>query len=255
MAIAAFSNFNITVSDGGTVPPIDYLTNKTYVDIGSGNVLKISWNTPTATNNAIDFYTIYISYFDSTTLSYLSLCKVKLGNINEFYIKSSLLSSIKQSFIPVKIYVEAFSRYGNSYNGTSNVCQVDISRGCGTYTRVTDGYSAPIMKRSLAFTKLDYLNILAADGPPLADNAGNSLFSKRSSVQDATSGWTLMQEFLLKSFNKAALTNINNEDHGLPLYTKGTEEVWVPSDISYEVLTDANGEIITDLLDESIYVL
>ena len=53
MAISAFSNLAITISDGGTVPSLDYLSTKTYVNIGSGNVLKVSWNTPTATDDPV----------------------------------------------------------------------------------------------------------------------------------------------------------------------------------------------------------
>ena len=70
MAISAFSNLAITISDGGTVPSLDYLSTKTYVNIGSGNVLKVSWNTPTATNNAVDSYKIYILYLVHINLHY-----------------------------------------------------------------------------------------------------------------------------------------------------------------------------------------
>ena len=92
MAIEAFSNFNIEISDGGTVPSIDYLAYKTYVDIGSGNVFKVFWDTPSAANNLVDSYCINIQVFDRSAEEYVLLHKANIGNVNEFYIRSSLFT-------------------------------------------------------------------------------------------------------------------------------------------------------------------
>jgi hypothetical protein len=37
-------------------------------------------------------------------------------------------------------------------------------------------------------------------------------------------------------------------------YTKDSNNTWQPSDIKYEVLVDANGELITDPNNENIYL-
>ena len=262
MAISAFSNLKITISDGGTVPSLDYLSTKTYVNIGSGNVLKVSWNTPTATNNAVDNYKIYILRYDSTAASYKSLYSANIGNVNEFYLKASVFASISQSFIPLHIYVEAISKYGSTYNGTSNTAAVNVSRGCGTYVRVSEGYAQPIMKRALAFARLSSQELLTKDSKTLSGIDEKTLYAKESSTQDMATGWTLMQEFYVGggSNDQSDVMLVDAEDRIL-VDTNDAQQYssapsgWKLSDITYEVLTDINGEIITGPDDQSIYVL
>jgi hypothetical protein len=233
MAINAFSNLSITISDGGTVPSLNYLSKKTYVDTGSGNVLKVSWSTPTAANNAVDSYIIYISAYNSATASYRPLYRANIGNVNEFYIRSSMLSTIQQSLISLHVYVEVISKYGKSYNGVSNIESVYVGRGCGSYTRVEAGYKQPVMKRTIALSQLGFLALADATGKLIAAVDEQVMHTKIANVQDAFTGWTLMQEF----------------------YTKDEAGDWKLSDIAYEALTDANGEIVTDENNELVYVL
>lgn len=241
MAITAFSNLNMVVSDGGTVPSIDYLSNKTYVDIGSGNILKMSWNTPTATDNIVDSYNIHVQCYNSIKGGYQQIYKENIGNVNEFYLKSSMFSDMLQSFSKLLIHVEAVSKYGALYNGISNCEYVNVSKGCGNYTRVVEGYSQPVLKRTLAFTKLEYPLLLDSTGKPLLAFDGLAIRVKSSSAQmdlpdprdTATSNWALMQEF----------------------YNKGADGSWQKSDIAYEVLTDANGEVVLDTNNNPVYVL
>jgi hypothetical protein len=233
LAISAFSNLSITLSDGLTVPSTNYLGTKTYVDIGSGNILKISWNTPTATNNSVDNYIVKILKYDNASASYKQLHSINVGNVNEFYVKSTLFSSIAQAFMQLRIYVEVVSKYGNVYNGTSNTVQLYVSKGCGVYTKVTKGYKQPIMKRTIAFTKLANKTLTASDGTPIVGTTGETLYAKAANAQDNVTGWSLMQEFYAKDAN-------NN---------------WQMNDIKYEVLTDINGEVITDSADSWVYTL
>lgn len=259
MAITAFSNLTITISDGGTVPSIDYLSNKTFVNIGSGNILKISWNTPTAANNAVDNYKVYILKYDSASASYKSFYAANVGNVNEFYVRSSLFDSVSQSFVTLRIYVDAISKYGTAYNGTSNTKTINVSRGCGTYVRVTEGYKQPIMKRAIAFAKLDQVPLVTKDGTEVLDINGNAIYPKVSSTRATGTGWTLMQEFYTGSGDMTEDILVDAEERVLvdsneaQLYAAG--EGWKLSDIRYEILTDANGEIITDPNNQNIYVL
>lgn len=233
MAITAFSNFSITISDGGTVPSIDYLTNKTYVNIGSGNVFKISWSTPTAPNNAVDSYKLYIFEYDTASASYKPFYNINLGNVNEFYAKADLFNSMTHDFAKLQVYIEAISKYDSAYSCASNIAFINIAKGSGTYVRVEDVYKQPIMKRAIAFTKLDYKLFTAEDGTPFTSDDGKLVYIKRSSTQDDTIGWTLMQE----------------------CYTKDANKNWQVSDIAYEALLDTEGELITDMNGDTIYVL
>lgn len=233
MAITAFSNLSMTVSDGGTVPSTELSGKKTYINIGSGNVLKVSWTTPTATNNKVDSYVVHVLMYDLSTASYKYLLKPNVGNVNEFYLKASSFASLSQSYFQLRIYVEAISAYGTAYNGVSATKSLDVSRGCGIYTKVEDGYSQPVMKRTVAFAQLDYPALVDSEGKSITDADENTIYLKATSVQDSATGWTVMQEFSSKDANNS----------------------WNKSDISYEILTDPNGDIVTDVNNSPIYTL
>lgn len=258
-AIDKFPAPTLAVSDGGTVPSIDYLTSKTYVNIGSGNVLKLSWNTPTANNNEVDSYKVYITAYDTASASYTPLYEANIGNVNEFYLKSTIFEAIPQSFISLAIRIEVISKYGASYSGMSSIKYISVSNGAGTYTRVATGYAQPIMKRSLAFTKLSFIPLLANDGIMLASADGKTLLNKASSIQDPVTGWTLMQEFLVKKTDILALLDNTGavllDNTNLPMYARSDNSTWLPSDIRYEALTDTDDKLITDINNENIFVL
>lgn len=264
MAITAFSNLTITISDGGTVPSLDYLSAKTYVNIGSGNVFKISWTTPTASGNVVDNYKVYILKYDTTTASYKSFYSANVGNVNEFYVKADLFKSVTQGFIKLQVYVEVISKYGSAYNCISNIASINVGKGCGTYVRVSEGYKQPIMKRAVAFAKLNYKVLADEDGTPFTDADGKLIQTKVSSVQDDSVGWTLMQEFYragdAQSNEAADYTIIDANGKTLVDATGETLAAraissWQLSDIRYEILTDADGELITDINNNNIYVL
>jgi hypothetical protein len=231
--VGALSNFTVTLSDGNTVPSTTLLGSKTYVDIGSGNVLKISWTTPTAQDNKVASYIVYVLAYNAASGTYTYVHKNNVGLVNEFYLKSSLLTAVEQTSYPLRVYVEAVSDHGSSYNRTSATLTTQISKGCGVYRRVEEGYSQPVFKRALAFAKLDYLALQGADDKALIGADGEPLFIKAAATQDTTTGWSLMQEF----------------------YTKDSNGYWKTSDIQYETLVDTNGEIVTDSSNSTVYML
>ena len=230
--IEAFSNLAVSIADGNTVPSVD-IGNRFYVDIGSGTILKVFWDTPIATGNHVDYYTITLVTYDRATNSYKTLLNTPIGKVNEFYVTSDMLVNVTMDQYQLDIYLTANSRYGPDYDFTANVVSACISKGCGTYLKVTEGYQQPVMKRSLAMAKLPYVLLLDVEGKVLKDSDGKVLYAKSARVQDATIGWALMQEFSAKD----------------------TYSTWRYSDIQYEVITDVNGEIITDMNNEPIYVL
>ena len=154
------------------------------------------------------------------------------------------------------ISVEAISKYGETYNCTSNIKTVFVSRGSGTYIKVTDGYTQPIMKRAIAFAKLNYVALLDEAGKPILGTDGKAMYTKASSTQDESIGWALMQEFYSIDPNTGAVYDSRGraitDSNGVAVGIAGNG--WQKSDIRYEVLT-YNGEIVTDANNEPIYVL
>jgi hypothetical protein len=233
LSIGKFSAPVGTVSDGTTVPSICMSGDRTYVDIGSGNILKLSWGTPAAVGNLVDSYTIHILIYDNNSSSYKPLYTENIGNINEFYLKSDIFKRIQQAFIQVAVYLEIHSRFGSSYSSVSDTKFISICRGAGTYMKVSTNYPQPIMKRTLAFSKVAQKLLQDDSGRAITDSAGRAFYLQEAAVQDTSTGWTLMQEF----------------------YAKNPDGIWQKSDIEYEILTDINGAIITDVNNSAVYLL
>lgn len=232
MVIAAFSDLSITIAKTDTIPSFKILNEETFVNIGSGNVLKVCWNTPTAFNNIVDSYKVHVLIQDTISAGYIPLYSVNVGNVNEFYLKSSLFDGIDQTRYILNIYVEVISKHGDAYNGISNVATVTVFKGTGSYVRVETANTQPVMKRALAFARLGYKQLIDSKGKALVDANGRTLYTKILPAQ-TTDGWALMREF----------------------YSKDLDGNWSASDIRYEVLTDTTGELILDSNDTPIYTL
>jgi hypothetical protein len=194
----SFTNIVVNISDGPTVPSIDLLATKTYVDIGNGTVFKLSWNTPTAQGNSVAYYTLNIYYYNKESGKYITIFNNSIGNVNEYSITSSMLSDITYDYYKLYIQLTANSSISSIYNGTSDILTVLVGKGCGAYTKVTEGYSQPIMKRALGFVKLGCVALRDKNGEVLADKDGKILYANKAKIQSAASGWALMQEFYAK---------------------------------------------------------
>ena len=228
-----FSSININVSEGNTVPVVDFFDYPVFPDIGSGTVARLSWDTPEASDNAVDYYNLTISIYDASINNYRALFSGSIGNTNEFYITSELLANVTHGNYKLYVSLVAVSKLGAAYNSPTSSTIVYVCTACGTYMKVEDGYTQPVMKRTVAFAKLGYRVLKDQYGKVLTDDYGVALYGKSSSTQDNEAGWTPMQDF----------------------YTKDIDGNWHSSDIRYEVLTDANGTIITDTNNDPIYVL
>lgn len=233
------SNLILSIKDGSTISSTEiYGTDKkTYFNIGSGNVFKLYWETPTLTNDTIDHYNLVIKRHDITLNVYYDIFDKNIGLVNEFYVDSSLLPLIPEQY-KLSTYLVAYGKLGSVI--TSNVLTPYVSKGSGIYVKVEDGYAQPVMKRAIAFentptpsdisaalitTEGDEVPILDSDGNQVSLDATRLLFS---------ADWSTMQEG----------------------YTKASDGTWRANDIKYEVLVGLNnGEIITDQNNEPIYVL
>jgi hypothetical protein len=231
------SNLNLNVLDGSTLAATEIYgaDKKTYINIGSGNVFKLSWNTPILTNDSVAYYKLIIKRHDTVSNIYYDIFDKNIGLVNEFYVDSVLLPSLPLQY-KLSVYVVAYGKLGNIV--TSNVVTPYVSKSTGTYTKVQpEGYQQPIMKRALALVNVPpndstYKSLLDSNGTELLDNNGKLLVAEASTVL-ANDTWNIMLEG----------------------YTRTTSGTWQPSDIKYEVLVDETGEIITDTSNNPIYVL
>lgn len=228
-----FPSIALNVADGNTVPAIEFFDYPVFPNIGSGTVAKLYWDTPIAAENAVAHYILDIKVYDKAADTLTSVFTGNIGDVNEFYITSSMLSGVTIVNYKLYIYLTAVSKYGAAYNSPVSSAIVYVCDACGTYMKVEAGYPKPVMKRTVAFAKLGYKALKDQYGKVLTDGDGKALYGKASSMQDNGVGWTPMQDF----------------------YTKDIGGNWHPSDIQYEVLTDASGAIITDANDEPIYTL
>ena len=239
------SNLILSVEDGSTIASTEIYgkDKKTYINIGSGNVFKLSWETPTLMNEAVDHYSLIIKRFDPTLNVYYDILDKNIGLVNEFYVDSHLLPTLPEQYI-LSIYIVAYYKSGSAI--TSNIVNPYITKGSGTYVKVKkEDYAQSLMKRALAFAKV--VTVLKADdgfelkdidgktlvtlgvsGDPitvesklmdlnkeiLLDPDGNELFANATKLLTSTSGWEVVQEG----------------------YTRGSDDEWHTNDIRYEML-------------------
>lgn len=237
------SNLILSVKDGSTVASTEIYgaDKKTYINIGSGNVFKLEWTTPTLTGDTIDRYSLIIKRHDTTLNVYYDIFDKNIGFVNEFYVDSILLPALPLQYM-LSIYVVAYGKHGSVI--TSNVVTPYISKGTGTYVKVQpEGYAQPIMKRSVAFAKV--ITTAEISNPILVDSTGRSLVSRDAK----SSGEPLKAKQTIRVLSSDTW-NVMQEG-----YTKAADGTWKANDIKYEVLVDNTGNIITDSNNEPIYVL
>lgn len=252
------SNLTLNIKDGSTIASTNiYGTDKkTYINIGSGNVFKLYWETPTLTNDTVDRYSLIIKRHDTTLNVYYDIFNKNIGLVNEFYVDSSLLPTVPLQYM-LSIYVVAYGKLGSVV--TSNVVNPYISKGSGTYVKVTEGTQS-IMKRALGFAKIA---LTSDEGETLTDAEGKVLFTEDAPVLKAE--FVLADRSnraLLSNDGKALLANatkVLESTNGWTVvqegYTKDANGAWRTNDIKYEVLVDQSGAIITDSNNEPIYIL
>lgn len=210
--ITALSTPVITVTNAGTVPTTSILGSETFLNIGTGDVLKFSWSPVSGTNNEISYYSLHLypasddPYYANNTDGYFYYSFSNLAN--ECYVPASSLNLGGPGWHKLTYYLYTYSKYGSYYNGQSVTGTCTFINNCsGAYIKLdstNSDYPQPVMKRAVAF------------------------------VKDPASGeWKLCQG----------------------AFHKGPVGEWKTGDISYEVLMDQNGEIITDSSNEPIYTL
>lgn len=230
------SNIVLEVLDGSTIASTEIYgaDKKTYVNIGSGNVFNLKWNTPTLTNDTVEHYDLVIKRHDPTLNVYYDIFDKNIGLVNKFYINSEILPTAPEQYV-LHIYVVARGKNGGAI--TSNIVTPYICEGSGTYVKTPAGY----MKRALGFVNAPTSEKVAAtlqdaagEELQILDDSGNLVpFEVEATRLLYSDNWNIMQESSVK----------------------GADNSWHKTDIKYEILLDSAGGIITDSSNQSIYTL
>lgn len=231
------SNLILYIEDGSTIASTDIFTSHAYVNIGSGNIFKLYWETPTSTTDAVDHYSLVIKRHDTTINVYYDIFNKNIGLVNEFYVDSSLLPALPEQYM-LSIYLVAYSKQGSIL--TSNIINPYVVRGSGTYVKVEEAGAPAIMKRALTLVKMplsEEPTVIIRDQEGeiahIFDGEGNVVTPKATRVLKSTNGWALTQGCSIKD----------------------ADGNWRANDIRYEVLVDNTGSIVTDNTGWPVYVL
>lgn len=234
------SNIVLEVFDGSTIPSTEIYgaDKKTYVNIGSGNVFNLKWNTPTlAGEDTVNYYNLVIKRFDPTLNVYYDIFDKNIGLVNYFSVNSDIIPVAPEQYM-LHIYVVAHSK--NNGVITSNIVNTYVCKGGGTYIKTKVG-NTEYMKRALGFVNAPTTSEIVAT---LLDSTGREL-----QILDSN-GNPVPLEVEATRLLSSNTWNIVQEGH-----VKDADGNWPNNDIKYEVLLDENDEIITDSSNEPIYIL
>ena len=221
------SNLVLKVSDGDTIASTEIYgkDKKTYINIGSGNVFKLTWKTDqdgaeVFANDTVDHYNLVIKRFDPTLSVYYDIFDKNVELDDEFDVNSEILPSVPLQY-RLSIYVVAYGKEGSVL--TSNVVNAYVCKGSGAYVKVTDN-GQPSIKRALAFAKVTSTGIIDDtvtikstltdfNKDILLDSDGKELLVDVTKLLNSTNGW----EIILES------------------YTKGSDDKWHDTDIKNNI--------------------
>lgn len=230
------SNIVLEILDGSTIASTNIYgaDKKTYVNIGSGDVFKLKWNTPTLTDDTVSYYNLVIKRYDPVLDVYYNVFNKTIGLVSEFYINSGMLPLAPEQYM-LHIYVVAISKKGAVV--TSNIVAPYISKGSGTYVKTPAGY----MKRAISFVNAPTTDAVVAT---LHDITGREL-----QILDGDSNVIPLEVEATRLLFSDAWNIVQDG------FVKGTDGSWHNNDIKYDILLDRFGGIITDSSDQPIFVL
>jgi hypothetical protein len=270
--VILISNLVLNISDNVSAVPSTELygaDKTTYINIGSGIIFKLDWETPVLTDDDIDRYSLVIKRYDPTLNVYYDIFDKNIGLVNEFFVDSFMLPIAPEQYM-LSIYLVAYSKHGSVV--ISDVITPYIIKGSGTYVKVKeDNYNVAIMKRALGFvntpqamsaTRAAQSVLTDINGLVLTDSAGNILSPKPTAALLDRLGQQFedrMGRALFASATKL-LENTSNWSIVQKGYIKDAAGHWRTNDIAYEVLqvlNDQTGqyEVLVDSNNNPIYIL
>ena len=242
------SNIILEVLDGSTIASTEIygVDKKTYINIGSGNVFKLRWNTPVLTNDFVDHYDLVVKRHDPTLGVYYDIFNKNIGLTNEFFVDSALLPSAPDQY-KLSIYLEAYGRYGNVI--TSNTVGPYVSKGGGSYVKVGRDRNAvfeqPIMKRALGFVNLPrVMSSMISTDAQLVEIDDILLADINGKLLSCSSTVTMTTEVGLVDLNDKTLTDAEQ---------KALYAVTNVSTNAITELADINNKILTDVEQRTLY--
>lgn len=159
--ITTLSTPVLTITNAGTVPSTNILGQETFLNIGTGDVLKFSWSSVSGTNNEVSNYGLWLypadddPYYTNGTDDYFDYSFSNLAN--ECYVPASALNSGGRGWHKFTYEFYASSLYGSYYNSSIITGTGTFINDCsGVYIKLdstNSNYPQPIMKRAVAFVK------------------------------------------------------------------------------------------------------
>jgi hypothetical protein len=261
--VILISNSFLEVLEGSTVASTEiYGTDKkAYINIGSGSVFNLKWDTPVLSNDTIGRYDLVIKCYDPVLNTYYDIFDKNIGLVNKFCVDSSMLPALPEQYM-LSIYVVAHSKSGGVV--TSNTVNPYVCKGSGTYVKVQpEGYAEPIMKRAIAFVNVRQITADSAVGEQLSqflvDSEGTILFSSDGDVLATNGSDYIIYEDVAVIKNSAGkkVPILDKSGNEVPLamtrlltsndwqlvqsgYVKAPDDTWQNTDIKFEVLVVKN---------------
>lgn len=242
------SNIILEVLDGSTIASTEIygIDRKTYINIGSGNVFKLRWNTPVLTNDFVDHYKLVIKRHDSTLNTYYEIFDKNIGLVNEFFVDSALLPLTPDQY-KLSIYLEASGKNGSII--TSNVVGPYVSKGGGSYVKVESDSTAifeqSIMKRALGFVNIPrVMSSMISTDLQLADIDSIFLTDIDGNLLSCFGTATTTTEVSLVDINDKTLTDIDRK------------VLYATTNIAASAITelaDIDEKILTDIEQRTLY--
>lgn len=209
--ISAFSQPRVDIIAEGSFPSIKPSWRKNtrmmYLNNGTGNICKLSWNRPAGTGNSLSGYELHVKVLLPNTSTFIDALAKYVGDVNEYYLKANVIENairiieVSGMEIPkvfeLHVDIIAKSAYGAAYDsaavGGGN--RLYVVNGSGVYVNAGMSGDKLIKKRALAY----YFD----------ENTGTWQFSY---------------------------------DIGY----RSNSSLWTSSDTSYEIVTNAAGDPILD---------
>lgn len=164
--IRAFSQPTVDITAEGSFPSIKPSWRRNtarmmYLNNGTGNICKLSWNRPTGTGNRLSGYELHVKVLLPNTSTFMDALAKFVGDVNEYYLDAQVIENairIIKVFgmeIPkvfeLQVEVIAKSAFGAAYDSTAGGNRLYVVNGSGVYVNAGMSGDKPIKKRAIAY--------------------------------------------------------------------------------------------------------
>ena len=140
-----------SVSNPGTVPTTSIYNNtESYLNIGSSDVVKLSWSLPSGIIDDLDYCHVNVYDIETDTFCFSD----SVGKSTELYLTSAMLNRLGSGghFLGVELF--ARNKYGEEFDSEASGLVFHVINGCnGIYIKTFTEAGETIMKRAIPFVK------------------------------------------------------------------------------------------------------